>query len=536
VHTASSNTHTTMDFRHSKEEKVRAGARSRFSRTWKMLFGILILATAAECAIGQTVTASSRSGNCFPGNEAGHGEKKCLRTGTIYWGADGHRDKPGVYQDVPLSQQIADLKNIFGNTPNTIFYSAWDSIIGHESDVTELQAAGIIPIVSVITYPDWYSFSSESDAYNWAYSQATEAVKAAPTAMYWKVGNEWNSQWPIANEKLKFGELASDWNTAPHYPIYRGAAAGAIAAIRDNNPHAKIIAGAITGWTPLGFADALAADLVDYNGRDLLWDFTNLHWYMDVASDGTQGDSGDLGVPDSYFVANWSPFSTLNAYSLLYPAMKPLFIDELGSSDGNVPANDVEAGVRLTNLMDNVLSHTNPSSTERGVVGATIYQLYQMPFDPKEPNDQVETGYFLYNYPAGGPVTIAPQGKAVKEWIARHNDPTYNNKPTFSLSGGTGPTLSPGTTATATITLTPIKEYHGDIVLTCSVQSLQYAGAPDTPTCAVPGPVSLQGSAPVTATITISADPATSGYFYDLTVVATGRDITADTNVIFIVN
>ncbi len=47
-----------------------------------------------------------------------------LRPGRMYWGAAGHRDQGGPYAAIPLSRQISDLKNIFGDTPNTIVYRA----------------------------------------------------------------------------------------------------------------------------------------------------------------------------------------------------------------------------------------------------------------------------------------------------------------------------------------------------------------------------------------------------------------------------
>jgi hypothetical protein len=51
----------------------------------------------------------------------------------VYFGADGHINQAGPYANVPLSQQIADLKFLFGNTPNTIFYRALDAAMASPS-------------------------------------------------------------------------------------------------------------------------------------------------------------------------------------------------------------------------------------------------------------------------------------------------------------------------------------------------------------------------------------------------------------------
>ncbi len=450
------------------------------------------------------------------------------RPATVYWGADGHRDKAdqtgqdNPYQDVPLSQQIADLKNIFGNTPNTIFYRAWDSIIGHESDVTELQAAGIIPIISMITYPDWYSFSSESDAYNWAYSQATEAVKAAPTATYWIVGNEWTDQPPISGEiTTTAGSVASDWTNLKSYPLYRGAAAGAIAAIRDNIPNAQIIGGASTDFYRAGFADALAKDLENYGGRNLTWDYTSLHWYVDVASVHPNGsDGGNLGMPDDYY-------NNYDAYTLLNPTGKPLFVDELGSSDGGITFNDAAAGNAITGLMQNFLANAVPSSSAQGIVGGTIYQLYQY-----APSQQ---SFLYYHVPGESTTTLAPQGAAVKNWASANANPSTNSGPEFSLSGSDFSVGAPGQ-ATITVTVTPLNGFTGQVGIACSAQSVPWAGGPGTPTCTVSSVPPITGDFPVSATVTVVTSSSTQQGGWVLTITGTGGGASTDTNLNFSVN
>jgi FG-GAP-like repeat len=72
--------------------------------------------------------------------------------------------------------------------------------------------------------------------------------------------------------------------------------------------------------------------------------------------------------------------------------------------------------------------------------------------------------------------------------------------PDFSLSAGstTTVTVSPGATATYMLSVTPHAGFNQTVALTCS-------GAPAQSTCAVsPSMVSLNGTAPVTATVTIT--------------------------------
>jgi hypothetical protein len=346
----------------------------------------------------RTLTVNNQAAsNCWP------------TSGAVYFGADGHINQPGPYANVPLSQQIADLKNIFGNTPNTIFYRALDAAMGADvfpALATQLQQAGIIPIVSMVIYPDWSSFTSQTQAYNYAYGIATQAVQAAPNVAYWIIGNEWNWQEPIKSQYANLGLYASDWSGAASFPVYLGMAAGAIAGIRDHNPSAKIVGGANGGWTLIGFSVALANGLKNYNGRNLLWDYTNVHWYNDAALGGPPDAVGNWGLPDNYDDGQYS------VYSLLASIGKPLFFDEFGSGDAGSPSsNGAAAGQKLVGLMNNFVSHSAGTSSSAGVVAGTIYQLYSD-----------NSAYRLYDT-SGSTSTISPQGQAVKNWIAQNGNP-----------------------------------------------------------------------------------------------------------------
>lgn len=342
-----------------------------------------------------------------------------LQPGSVYWGADGHRDQGGVYTSIPLSQQISNLQAIFGTAPNTIFYRALgDSMAtGFGSDVVTLQAAGIIPIVMLVTYPNWTSFANQTAAYNWAYASVTASVQSAPTNEFWEIGNEWDLQQPISGQYSGNGTTAADWESAASFPLYLGVAAGAIAAIRANAPSARIIGGANSGWTNEGFEVALENNLQSYNGVNLTWDITVDHWYNDAYSSGNT-----MGIPSDFN-------GGMDVYTMLNAAQKPIFFTEFGSSDNNNSRLESAAGKDLTQLMTNFLAYTNATSTTPGFVGGTVYQLYQQP--------GVQTDYFLYSVSSsrsGTKVTLSPQGQAVKNWIASYGNPSGNTSGLCAIS------------------------------------------------------------------------------------------------------
>jgi Ca-dependent carbohydrate-binding module xylan-binding len=357
-----------------------------------------------------------------------------MTTSAILLGAVGHRDQGGPYTNVPIIQQASDLHAVFGN--GTVLWRGIgesESPSATGSDLVAYQNAGIEPIVEVATYPPFATFSDQSAAYNWAYSNVSAVVTATPTAKYYEIGNEWTINGPT-NTWSGDGSLPGDWTTQPYFLRIVGAVAGAVAAIRDNNPSAKIIGGEDAGWTMLGLPVALAQSLVNYNGRNLTWDYTALHWYDDAAS------GNQMGMPDNFN-------GGMNAYQLLNGAGKPLFITEFGSSDGNNPANDPQAGSDLTALMNNFLQHQATTATEPGIAGATIYEMYQQP--------GAQTDYALYDYSGGSSGIIAPQGKAVEDWIAAHP----------SASGGSSTaakTASPDGTKITSASASPIIDKSGN--------------------------------------------------------------------------
>ncbi len=348
-----------------------------------------------------------------------------LQPGTVYWGADGHRDKGGPYFYIPLAEQsgesqIGDMRTVFGSSP--IFYRAWDDLVhcGYcTNDLDTLQAAGVTPLISLITYPasdgpcdgiqpGFSSFADETSAYNWAHCTVSKIVTLYPPDTYWIVGNEWTGpdQGPILSQVTGDSNLAASWKNTPSYPLYLGAMAGAIAAIKENSMTAHIVGGANGGCGSLGFSVALGSDLASYNGRNLLWDYTNLHWGYDVAAG--SGGYNNCGLPSNFNGGK-------NAYEILAAVGKPVFVDEIDVSNGYDASKDQAAGNNMTSVMADILAHSPATSTEQGVVAGLIYELYQ-------DADIGQPDYFLFTY-AGDPATtaaIAAQGTTVKQWIANH--------------------------------------------------------------------------------------------------------------------
>ena len=84
----------------------------------------------------------------------------------------------------------------------------------------------------------------------------------------------------------------------------------------------------------------------------------------------------------------------------------------------------------------------------------------------------------------------------------------------------TGATIaSPGATGYSTITISPIGGYTGLVTMSCAVSG-GASGAVNPPTCSIPSPISLSGS-PVTTTLTLNTQGATSSGVYTVTVTAT---------------
>jgi len=327
----------------------------------------------------------------------------------ILWGANGHNDQ-GTYApsgSVSVAQQISDLTTVFGTSHGQPLYRMIDgddtAVADIKTLVTTLQNGGINPIVVSQLYP---SYANETAAYNGSYSAVQAILKAVPTIQILEIGNEWTLQMSPAGD----GSTAADWTSNSSYSMFRGVIAGAVAAARATNSKVKVIGGATSGWTYLGLPLALAADLKSYKNpsgvtANLMWDYTNLHWYNDADAGNT------MGLPSNFN-------GGMNAYKILQATGKPLCITEFGSSSGNTAGGsanstgyETQAGKNIVALMADFVAH---QSTENGVACATTYQLYQ------EIQGVNQYDYFLYYVQSNFTTVLAPQGQAMQSYLLSH--------------------------------------------------------------------------------------------------------------------
>jgi len=326
-------------------------------------------------------------------------------TSGIMWGTNGATEQ-GTYAPsgtISLAQQSADLLNVFGLNHGPILYRAMgdgqsDSEV--KTVVSTLLSKGITPLPVVQGYPN---YKDETTAYNSAYARVQSMLKAVPGITIVEIGNEWDLQMSPNGD----GIAASHWNTLAKYPMFRGTLAGATAAIRDFNDSIKVVGGANAGWTDLGLPLALAQDMKSYKTpsgtiRNLLWDYTNLHWYNDAKG------NNQMGLPSSFN-------GGMNAYKILQATGRPICITEFGSSSGNTAGGssnatgaETQAGKNMAALMTDFKAHQN---TENGIVCGVSYQLYQ------QIEGVQQYDYFMYYTQSNFSTVLAPQGQAMKNWL-----------------------------------------------------------------------------------------------------------------------
>ncbi|HEX4036441.1 MAG TPA: protease pro-enzyme activation domain-containing protein [Acidobacteriaceae bacterium] len=81
--------------------------------------------------------------------------------------------------------------------------------------------------------------------------------------------------------------------------------------------------------------------------------------------------------------------------------------------------------------------------------------------------------------------------------------------PAIALTNSGNLTLHAGAGSTATITLTPTGGFTGPVALTCAITSSP-TGATAPPTCSIPSPLAIAGTAAATASLTIATTSATT--------------------------
>jgi trimeric autotransporter adhesin len=80
--------------------------------------------------------------------------------------------------------------------------------------------------------------------------------------------------------------------------------------------------------------------------------------------------------------------------------------------------------------------------------------------------------------------------------------------PSFALTNATVSIATPGASGTSTITISPSGGFTGSVALSCTVTGP--TNAIDLPTCSIPAPPAIKGTAAVTATLTVNTTAASS--------------------------
>jgi subtilase family serine protease len=109
---------------------------------------------------------------------------------------------------------------------------------------------------------------------------------------------------------------------------------------------------------------------------------------------------------------------------------------------------------------------------------------------------------------------------------------TTSGTPGFTIANGGNITIGAGATTgnTSTITVTPTNGFTGPVALNCAVTTSP-AGAISPVTCSIPTPVTVSGTAAVSANLTVNSTLTTTGGNYVVTVTGTSGSITQTTPV-----
>ena len=109
---------------------------------------------------------------------------------------------------------------------------------------------------------------------------------------------------------------------------------------------------------------------------------------------------------------------------------------------------------------------------------------------------------------------------------------TTSGTPGFTIANGGNITISAGATTgnTSSITVTPTNGFTGPVALSCAVTTSP-AGAISPVTCSIPTPVTVSGTAAVSANLIVNSTLTTTGGNYVVTVTGTSGSITQTTPV-----
>lgn len=357
---------------------------------------------------------------------------KILQANNVYFGANGHwngQDGSTIYSTRTDAQVIADLQNVFGSSPHTITYRAWDLDTTASNIATPAQLAnaispyinaGIIPII--IIYDGTMRstnlipgiFASESAAYTSVYNQvstwiqAINAVNPGATVM-WEMSNEVLNSTPPSQLEVQSnvngqqGNLPSNFTGASvtAYPVVRGMHAAAKKAILDNAPQHYLLGGCSGNWSEYGLPIQLQSDLAAYQIpggaiTNLKFDLTTFHFYNDIQTNGTALNQ-EVTLSNSSFNGGTNYYSAMNACGV------PFAITEYGSGDQNGKYESAAASA-IQLIIQDMYTNRAPTSTLCGIAVACIYELYR---------DTQSLNYGLYE----SNFTLTQTGTAVKNFI-----------------------------------------------------------------------------------------------------------------------
>lgn len=102
-------------------------------------------------------------------------------------------------------------------------------------------------------------------------------------------------------------------------------------------------------------------------------------------------------------------------------------------------------------------------------------------------------------------------------------------RPAFSLSGASI-SIAPGKSSTSIVTVTPKNGFRGSVTLECAV-TVKPEGAVDPPTCSTTQPAAITGTRPVTATLTVKTQAATTRGGYSASVTGVSKRLDEKTKV-----
>jgi hypothetical protein len=363
---------------------------------------------------------------------------KILQPNKLYQGVNCHyngSDGEGQYSISarPVANQIADIKDVFGTVPNSIYVRCFNGDTGAAALATATApylAAGLIPVILMFPYPSYPSLASETNAYTTGYNAVSSAVASIganhPFAI--EVANEQGS--PNDGNRLaaQFNSCGNNlgangpnpalWKTScmTWYPIARGLVAGTVAALRDKCPNCAHLGFGSPVWNQYGFAIAMGADLKAYNGsgnsnRNLLWDATSVHWYNDAGA-GDQHSGTDMHHFAYSTGVNGSGQVTTNFYNIMKQIGPPLAITEWGANDGTAANDATTAAAHQLAWITDAWNSRVPTATESGVAVTNFYELYRC-------GNNTTCHWGLYNPDY---TTVPAEHDGLKNFIASHGN------------------------------------------------------------------------------------------------------------------